>query len=104
MHYFRPSLSYHLSLRLLFCLFLSGPLRQALHVFLSKTIRFWYISHFQTIKAQASLHNFCRLNRAFAAHIHKVAEHRDSVGRALDWGSKVASLRLEGHRALSETF
>ena len=26
--YFRPSLSYHLSLRLLFCLYLSGRLRQ----------------------------------------------------------------------------
>ena len=28
--YFQPSLSYHLSLRSLFCLFLSGCLRQAL--------------------------------------------------------------------------
>ena len=30
LQYFRPSLSYHLSLRSLFCLFLSGPLRQVL--------------------------------------------------------------------------
>ena len=30
LQYFRPSLSYHLSLRPLFCLFLSGPLRQVL--------------------------------------------------------------------------
>ena len=30
MQYFRPSLSYHLSLRSLFCLFLSGHLRQVL--------------------------------------------------------------------------
>ena len=30
--YFRPSLSYHLLLRPLFCLFLSGPLRQVLQV------------------------------------------------------------------------
>ena len=30
LQYFRPSLSYHLSLRLLFCLFLSGRLRQVL--------------------------------------------------------------------------
>ena len=30
MQYFRPSLSYHLSLRSLFCLFLSGRLRQVL--------------------------------------------------------------------------
>ena len=30
LQYFRPSLSYHLSLRSLFCLFLSGRLRQAL--------------------------------------------------------------------------
>ena len=28
LQYFRPSLSYHLSLRPLFCLYLSGPLRQ----------------------------------------------------------------------------
>ena len=30
LHYFRPSLSYHLSLRNLFCLFLSGCLRRVL--------------------------------------------------------------------------
>ena len=30
LQYFRPSLSYHLSLRSLFCLFLSGHLRQVL--------------------------------------------------------------------------
>ena len=30
LHYFRPSLSYHLSLRYVFCLFLSGRLRQVL--------------------------------------------------------------------------
>ena len=30
LQYFRPSLSYHLSLRPLFCLFLSGRLRQVL--------------------------------------------------------------------------
>ena len=30
LQYFRPSLSYHLSLRSLFCLFLSGRLRQVL--------------------------------------------------------------------------
>ena len=30
LEYFRPLLSYHLSLRLLFCLFLSGRLRQVL--------------------------------------------------------------------------
>ena len=30
LHYIRPSLSYHLSLRYLFCLFLSGHLRQVL--------------------------------------------------------------------------
>ena len=30
LHYFRPTLSYHLSLRPLFCLFLSGRLRQVL--------------------------------------------------------------------------
>ena len=30
LQYFRPSLSYHLSLRPLFCLFLSGLLRQVL--------------------------------------------------------------------------
>ena len=30
LQYFQPSLSYHLSLRSLFCLFLSGRLRQAL--------------------------------------------------------------------------
>ena len=33
LQYFRPSLSYHLSLRLLFCLFLSGRLRQVLLYF-----------------------------------------------------------------------
>ena len=32
LQYFRPSLSYHLSLRSLFCLFLSGRLRQVLLV------------------------------------------------------------------------
>ena len=30
LQYFRPSLSFHLSLRSLFCLFLSGRLRQVL--------------------------------------------------------------------------
>ena len=30
LQYFRPSLSYHLSLRSFFCLFLSGHLRQVL--------------------------------------------------------------------------
>ena len=35
MQYFRPSLSYHLSLRPLLCLFLSGPLRQVLLLGLS---------------------------------------------------------------------
>ena len=30
LQYFQPSLSYHLSLRSLFCLFLSGRLRQVL--------------------------------------------------------------------------
>ena len=30
LQYFRPSLSYHLSIRFLFCLFLSGRLRQVL--------------------------------------------------------------------------
>ena len=30
LQYFRPSLSYHLSFRSYFCLFLSGPLRQVL--------------------------------------------------------------------------
>ena len=30
LQYFRPSVSYHLSLRLLFCLFLSGRCRQVL--------------------------------------------------------------------------
>ena len=33
LQYFRPSLSYHLSLRTLFCLFLSGRLRQGLLYF-----------------------------------------------------------------------
>ena len=37
LQYFRPSLSYHLSLRYLFCLFLSGRLRQIL--FLSGRLR-----------------------------------------------------------------
>ena len=32
LQYFRPSLSYHLSLKSLFCLFLSGRLRQVVHV------------------------------------------------------------------------
>ena len=34
LQYFRPSLSFHLSLRSLFCLFLSGRFRQALLFFL----------------------------------------------------------------------
>ena len=33
LQYFRPSLSYHLSFRSLFCLFLSGRFTQVLHVF-----------------------------------------------------------------------
>ena len=33
LQYFRPSLSYHLSLRPLFCLFLSGNLRYVLQIF-----------------------------------------------------------------------
>ena len=34
LQYFRPALSYHLSLRFLFCLFLSGRLRQVLLYFI----------------------------------------------------------------------
>ena len=33
LQYFRPALTYHLSLRSLFCLFLSGPFRQVLLYF-----------------------------------------------------------------------
>ena len=36
LQYFQPSLSYHLSLRLLFCLFLSGGLRPVLLFILIK--------------------------------------------------------------------
>ena len=39
LQYFRPSLSYHLSLRSLFCLFLSGPLRQVLLYLYSLTFK-----------------------------------------------------------------
>ena len=35
LQYFRPSLSYHLSLRSLFCVRLSGRLRQVLLLFMS---------------------------------------------------------------------
>ena len=38
LQYFRPSLSYHLSLRLLFCLFMSGCLRQVLLYFKGKIL------------------------------------------------------------------
>ena len=47
-----------------------------------------YITFSNNKGSGQSAQKLCRLNRAFAAHIHKVAEHRDSVGRALDWGSK----------------
>ena len=40
LQHFRPSLSYHLSLRSLFCLFLSGRLRQVLLYFISGSR--WY--------------------------------------------------------------
>ena len=40
LQYFRPALSYHMALRPLFCLFLSGHLRQVslLHIFLADQI------------------------------------------------------------------
>ena len=42
--YFRPPLCYHLSLRSLFCLFLSGYLRQVL-VYCQKGIKFTFFNH-----------------------------------------------------------
>ena len=45
LQYFRPSLSYHLSLISLLCLFLIGCLRQDLLYSISFNTRFLYLSH-----------------------------------------------------------
>ena len=42
LQYFRPSLSYHLSLRRLFCLFLNGHLRQVLLYFHTHQIKYLF--------------------------------------------------------------
>ena len=46
LQYFRPSLSYHMSLRSLFCLFLSGRLKQVLllYLFVLKISGFFFAS------------------------------------------------------------
>ena len=47
LQYFRPSLSYHLPLRPLFCLFLSGRLKQVLNILIfGWTFHYWCSLHF----------------------------------------------------------
>ena len=52
LQYFWTSLSYHLSLRSLFCLFLSGRLRQVLLYMLNTSLSFWTI--FNSLNAFSS--------------------------------------------------
>ena len=62
LQYFRPALSYHLSLRSLFCLFLSDRLRQVLLFFLA----IMTTCH-TTILHSFSVANLVRLKSAFSA-------------------------------------
>ena len=68
LQYFRPSLSYRLSLRPLFCLFLSGCLRQVL--LYSKSIRGWascvaYCLYFLSLKLNFSRVDIQTLKQTF---------------------------------------
>ena len=63
---FRPSLSYHLSLRSLFCLFLSGRFTQVLLY-----LYFLAIAMVISYGSEEPAH-LCSLTRAFISHIHRV--------------------------------
>ena len=65
LQYFQPSLRYHLSLRPLFCLFLSGCFTQVFISFFCKPAG-------QQSNVQTSLHTF---TRAFAANIHTMVAY-----------------------------
>ena len=54
LQYFRPSLSYHLPLRPLFCLFLSGRLRQVLLYFQTKCRKVNYRLIFMSVSDRAT--------------------------------------------------
>ena len=55
LQYFRPSLSYHLSLRPLFCLFLSGRLRQVLLYSICMSMKSWTINFGTMIFGQSCI-------------------------------------------------
>ena len=73
LQYFRPSLSYQLSFRSLFCLFLSGC---------SKLVLLYHHFHVQTCKSYLTLQNL-KQNKLISKKIHRCAMQKKTVASIL---------------------